>query len=156
MMNIEILYEDRDIIVCVKPHGVPSQSDRSSAMDMISWIKNHLAAESGKKGGFYVGAVHRLDRPVAGVMVYAKTKKAAEEQYDVLFLDEAVYAIGAGLLDESLILEFLKNKPPHLEVILTGQGPSKALIDAADYVSEIKKLKHPFDHGMSARKGIER
>ena len=79
MMNIEILYEDRDIIVCVKPHGVPSQSDRSSAMDMISWIKNHLAAESGKKGGFYVGAVHRLDRPVAGVMVYAKTKKAAED-----------------------------------------------------------------------------
>lgn len=84
------------------------------------------------------------------------TKKAAEEQYDVLFLDEAVYAIGAGLLDESLILEFLKNKPSHLEVILTGQGPSKALIDAADYVSEIKKVKHPFDHGMSARKGIER
>ena len=79
MMNIEILYEDRDIIVCVKPHGVPSQSDRSSAMDMISWIKNHLAAESGEKGGFYVGAVHRLDRPVAGVMVYAKTKKAAED-----------------------------------------------------------------------------
>lgn len=84
------------------------------------------------------------------------TKKAAEEQYDVLFLDEAIYAIGAGLLDESLILEFLKNKPSHLEVILTGQGPSKALIDAADYVSEIKKVKHPFDHGMSARKGIER
>ena len=48
-------------------------------MDMISWIKNHLAAESGKKGGFYVGAVHRLDRPVAGVMVYAKTEKAAED-----------------------------------------------------------------------------
>ena len=61
MMNIEILYEDRDIIVCVKPHGVPSQSDRSSAMDMISWIKNHLAAESGKKGGFYVGAVSSLN-----------------------------------------------------------------------------------------------
>ena len=84
------------------------------------------------------------------------TKKAEEEQFDVLFLDEAVYAIRAGLLDESLILEFLKNKPPHLEVILTGQDPSKALIDAADYVSEIKKVKHPFDHGMSARKGIER
>lgn len=78
MINVEILYEDRDIIVCVKPHGMPSQSDRSSSMDMISWIKNHLAVESGKKGGFYVGAVHRLDRPVAGIMVYAKTKKAAE------------------------------------------------------------------------------
>ena len=84
------------------------------------------------------------------------TQKAAEEHYDVLFLDEAIYTIGAGLLDEALLLDFLKNKPQQLEVILTGQGPSQALMDAADYVSEIRKIKHPFDRGMAARKGIER
>lgn len=83
-------------------------------------------------------------------------KKACEENYDVLFLDEAIYTIRAGLLDESLILDFLKNKPPHLEVILTGQEPSQALIDAADYVSEIRKVKHPFDQGIGARRGIEK
>lgn len=83
------------------------------------------------------------------------TKKAAEEEYDVLFLDEIIYTIGAGLFHEELLLDFLKNKPQKLEVILTGQGPSCELIEAADYVSEIQKIKHPFDKGLPARKGIE-
>lgn len=84
------------------------------------------------------------------------TQAAREERYDVLFLDEAIYAIRAGLLDEALVLDFLSKKPAGLEVILTGQGPSQALIEAADYVSEIRKVKHPFDRGVPARKGIER
>lgn len=84
------------------------------------------------------------------------TQKAVSEQYDVLFLDEAIYTIRAGLLSEDLVLDFLKNKPEHLEVILTGQDPSPALVEAADYVSEIQKRKHPFDKGIPARKGIEK
>ncbi len=84
------------------------------------------------------------------------TQRACEEYYDVLFLDEVIYTIRAGLLDESLVLDFLRKKPANLEVILTGQDPSQALIEAADYVSEIRKVKHPFDQGIPARKGIER
>ena len=76
--------------------------------------------------------------------------------FDVLFLDEAVYCVRNGLLEEAALLDFLKNKPEHLEVILTGQDPSPALIECADYVSEIRKVKHPFDKGVRARKGIER
>jgi len=53
-------------------------------------------------------------------------------------------------------LHYLEQKPADLEVILTGQNPSNALIDAADYVSNIQKQKHPFDRGLPARKGIER
>lgn len=87
---------------------------------------------------------------------YTVTELAREEKYDVLFLDEIIYTIAAGLLREEIVLDFLKNKPPHLEVILTGQNPGQALIDTADYVSEIRKIKHPFDHGMGARNGIER
>ena len=79
------------------------------------------------------------------------TKKAEEEKYDVLFLDEAVYTISAGL-----VLDFLKKKPKKLEVILTGNTPDARLIDLADYVSEIRKIKHPFDKGMKARAGIEK
>ena len=86
----------------------------------------------------------------------AVTRRAAEENFDVLFLDETIYTIRAGLLSEELVLDFLKSKPQQLEVILTGQGPSQALIDAADYVSEIHKIKHPFDQGIGARKGIEK
>ena len=84
------------------------------------------------------------------------TKKAEEEKYDVLFLDQAVYTISAGLLDEELVLDFLKKKPKQLEVILTGNTPDARLIDLADYVSEIRKIKHPFDKGMKARAGIEK
>lgn len=86
----------------------------------------------------------------------AVTQKAAAERFDVLFLDEVIYTIRAGLLDESLVLDFLKKKPAGLEVILTGQNPGPALIEAADYVSEIRKIKHPFDRGLPARRGIER
>ncbi len=81
---------------------------------------------------------------------------AAEENYGLVFFDEIIYTIQAGLLDEQLVLDFLRNKPAGLEVILTGQGPSPALIEAADYVSEIRKIKHPFDQGIPARAGIER
>ena len=86
----------------------------------------------------------------------AVTQKAREENYDLLFLDEAIYTIRAGLLDESLLLDFLRHKPEKLEVILTGQDPSDDLLAAADYVSEIKKIKHPFDQGIAARPGIEK
>lgn len=83
------------------------------------------------------------------------TEKAVSGDYDVLFLDEAIYTVTAGLLDEEPILEFLDGKPEKLEVILTGNTPSPALLERADYVSEIKKRKHPFDKGVRARKGIE-
>lgn len=84
------------------------------------------------------------------------TEMARVGAYDVIFLDEIIYAIRAGMIDESLVLEFLKTKPHDLEVIMTGQGPSEAMIAAADYVSEIRKVKHPFDNGQKARVGIEK
>ena len=83
-------------------------------------------------------------------------QKAAAEDFDVLFLDECIYTIRAGLLDEELLIRFLETKPDRLEVILTGQKPGKRLISAADYVSEIRKIRHPFDAGVPARRGIER
>ena len=84
------------------------------------------------------------------------TQKAAEEGFDVLFLDESIYTIRAGLLDEDLLVHFLETKPAGLEVILTGQNPGQRLVDLADYVSEIRKVRHPFDEGVPARRGIER
>ena len=84
------------------------------------------------------------------------TKKALEENFDILFCDELIYTIRAGLFDESILIEYLKTKPENLEIILTGQDPSDALIELADYVSEIRKIKHPFDQGLPARKGIEK
>jgi 23S rRNA pseudouridine1911/1915/1917 synthase len=76
---LNILYEDSEIIVAVKPAGVEAQSAKRFAPDMVSEIKKHLVINklctAGKEP--YVAVIHRLDKPVSGVMVYAKTKKAA-------------------------------------------------------------------------------
>ena len=83
-------------------------------------------------------------------------QRAAAEQYDVLFLDEVLYAIRAGFLKEDRVVSFLENKPDRLEVILTGQGPGSRLLALCDYHSEICKRKHPYDRQQEARDGIER
>ena len=77
------------------------------------------------------------------------------KNYDVFVLDEAVCAVGIGLLEENELIRFLENKPKKLEVILTGHTISDRLLQTADYVTEMKKIKHPFDRGISARQGIE-
>lgn len=82
-MNLNILFEDKDIIVCHKPVGIASQNDRSFNPDMTSLLKNHLAksisksSANGIKKEPYVGVIHRLDKPVEGVLVYGKNPKAA-------------------------------------------------------------------------------
>lgn len=75
-MKLNILYEDQEIIIVVKPAGVPSQSDKSMAPDMVSYLKNEIYQRTGKTNP-YLAIVHRLDRGVSGVMVFAKTKEAA-------------------------------------------------------------------------------
>ena len=73
-MKLDILYEDNDIIVCHKAPGVSSQQERSYDPDMVSMLMNHFAKNGVKNP--YVGVVHRLDKPVAGVIIYGKTKAA--------------------------------------------------------------------------------
>ena len=74
----------------------------------------------------------------------------------LLVLDEVIGAYGYNLIDRQILLDFLKSKPPMLEVVMTGRNPAVELTDLADYVSEIKKIKHPYDKGIKARRGIER
>lgn len=77
---MKVLYEDRDIIVCIKEPGVPTQSDKSRDMDMVNMLRNYenTSGLGGIKvaGVPYIGLVHRLDRPVGGVMVFAKNADA--------------------------------------------------------------------------------
>jgi len=76
---LEIQWEDTQVIVVYKPAGVESQSSRGFSSDMVSELKRHIHSLSPDKGEPYVGVIHRLDKPVSGIMVYAKTKKAAAE-----------------------------------------------------------------------------
>jgi len=78
MNNLEILYEDNHIIIVVKPCNILSQEDSTKDPDMLTLIKEYLKVKYNKPGNVYLGLVHRLDRPVSGVMVFAKTSKAAK------------------------------------------------------------------------------
>lgn len=76
---LKVLYEDDEILVVIKPAGVESQAAKRFAPDMVSEVKKHLVINKSCTPGKepYVGVIHRLDKPVSGVMVYAKTKRAA-------------------------------------------------------------------------------
>lgn len=76
--NLEILYEDNHLIVVIKKPNILSQSDITKDLDMLTIIKKYLKEKYNKKGNVYLGLVHRLDRPTGGIMVFAKTSKAAK------------------------------------------------------------------------------
>ncbi len=80
---------------------------------------------------------------------------ADKGECDLLILDEALGAVSSGMLDNERLIGFIKNKPEKLELVLTGRGVAKELIDLADYVSDIRAVKHPAEKGINARKGIE-
>lgn len=75
-MQLNIIYEDKDILICFKPAGIATQTAKLSSQDMVSLLKNYLAKQSGSKSP-YVGVIHRLDQPVSGLLVFAKNQKAA-------------------------------------------------------------------------------
>lgn len=77
MEQLNIAYEDNHIIVVVKPQNIPTQEDESKDKDLLTMIKEYIKERDNKPGNVYVGLVHRLDRPTGGVMVFAKTSKAA-------------------------------------------------------------------------------
>ena len=85
--------------------------------------------------------------------VLAKIKHGG---YSLLILDEVIGALNAKVFEMPKLIEFLRHKPENLEVVLTGRNPAPELVEIADYVSEIRKVKHPMDKGIMAREGIEK
>lgn len=82
--------------------------------------------------------------------------KILSGNYGMLILDEIIAADNNGLIPHNHLAGFLKNKPDYLEIVLTGRSPSQDLIDISDYISDIRKVKHPFDQNIPARTGIEK
>lgn len=95
-MDLSILYEDEELLVCRKPAGVAVQTKKLGQADMESLLKNYRVARGEQP---YIGVVHRLDQPVEGVMVFAKTKEAAAAlgcQIAAKFADKCYYALVDG------------------------------------------------------------
>lgn len=100
MEKLVVLYEDNHVIVVVKPHNVPSQADESGDMDMLNMVKNYVKEKYNKEGEAYIGLVHRLDRPTGGIMVFARTSKAASrltEQFKEHGIQKTYYAVTSAI-----------------------------------------------------------
>lgn len=112
MRKLTILHEDEDILVCIKPMGVPSQSDKTRDPDMVTLVKKYLFDKGETKEEPYVGLVHRLDRPVGGIMVFARNQEAAADlsvqMLDGVF-DKYYQAVLTGEMDaeEGVMKDFL-------------------------------------------------
>jgi cob(I)alamin adenosyltransferase len=86
----------------------------------------------------------------------AAADAAKRGECDLLVLDEIIAAYNLGMVDGALVRELVEKKPEKLVLVLTGRNPPPFMLEAADYVSEIRKVKHPFDRGVTARNGIEK
>lgn len=82
-------------------------------------------------------------------------QEVSSGKYNLLIMDEIMATLSNGFIKTEEILDFIENKPDNLEVVMTGRNAPEELIKIADYVSEIKAVKHPFENGTPARKGIE-
>lgn len=82
-------------------------------------------------------------------------EKIASDAYDLIVLDELTYLIGLGILDEDEVIALFRARPQRLHLVITGRDASPGLIEYADLVTEMRAIKHPFQKGIKAQKGIE-
>ncbi|MBQ2639528.1 MAG: RluA family pseudouridine synthase [Bacilli bacterium] len=130
MNKLNILYEDNHIIVVEKMPNILSQSDITKDMDLLTMVKSYIKERYNKPGNVYLGLVHRLDRPVGGLMVFAKTSKAAKrlsEQIKKHQFDKYYLAIVNGVLKEDGVLEDKLKKLDNGNTIVSDDGKESIL-----------------------------
>ena len=94
-----------------------------------------------------------VDGAVSG---YEKSKDALlHGEYDIVILDEITIPVAMGILSEDSVLDLISNKPPSVELIITGRNATEKMIEAADLVSDVHEIKHYYEQGVLSRKGIE-
>ena len=153
MKQLKVLYEDNHIIVVEKPPNIPSQGDKTNDENMLDIIKGYIKEKYNKPGNVYVGLVHRLDRPVGGVMVFAKTSKAASrlsEQVRNKIFKKEYLAIVDGKLENKLgTLEdyLLKNEKNNMSKVVP-ENTKNAKYAKLDY----EVLKYDSDINLSVLK----
>lgn len=116
MNKSDVIYEDNHIIVVRKPENILSQKDNTNDIDMTEIVKNYLKDKYNKPGNVYLGLLHRLDRPVGGLMIMAKTSKAAKRLSDDIKkhkLNKTYIAVVDGIIekDNGVMKDYLKRLP---------------------------------------------
>ncbi len=132
--NLNILYEDNHIIVVIKPYNILSQSDNTNDLDMLTIIKNYIKEKYNKPGNVYLGLVHRLDRPTGGIMVFAKTSKAAsrlsKQIKDDKFTKKYLAVVhGTFTKKEGTLENYIKKTEDNSSIITTKEEGKYAKLD---------------------------
>lgn len=129
----------------------------SSEIDVLKRIEGISVYTLSTHRGFYknLNEEQRKETKKEYGKLLETVMEESQNNADVLVLDEILSACTHGIADEDKLIEFLKNKPEGLEVVMTGRNPSEKLMETADYITEMTKIKHPYDRGIKARKGIE-
>ena len=134
MNKLEVLYEDNHVIVVYKPANILSQGDVTGDIDMLTLIKKYIKEKYNKPGNVYLGLVHRLDRPVQGVMVFAKTSKAASRLTKQIQNNEFrkhYLAIVNGILDEKNgeFCDYLEKLDNGNTIVTNSESGKKAILN---------------------------
>ena len=148
MQDLKVIFEDNHIIVVEKPVNIPSQGDKTGDIDMLTIIKKYIKEKYNKPGNVYLGLVHRLDRPVGGVMVFAKTSKAAarlsEQVREKIFQKTYLVIVNGKMEARSGTLEdyLLKNEKNNMSKVVK-EGTKNAKFASLDY--EVLKYNEEID-----------
>ncbi len=135
------------------------KNDESSEVKTFELIDNIEYVHCKTDYGFYTFMsedTKEKAREEYNNLLISMIDKVQNDDYRMLVLDEVISADGFQLIDHNVLMNFLRNKPEQLEVVMTGRDPAEELVDLADYVSYVKKIKHPYDKGIGARIGIEK
>ncbi len=103
---------------------------------------------------FAMNEQEKADTRAQMTAAFEQAVQAAQDD-DLLVLDELCSAISTGMVPLETVLAFLDSRPTNLEVVITGRDPAPALQERADYITEMRKVRHPFDKGVNAREGVE-
>jgi len=148
-VELNVIYEDNHIIVVEKPAGIPTQADSSKDIDMYTLVGKYIKEKYNKPGNVFVGIVHRLDRPVGGIMVFARTSKGASRLSEqirnrtfkktYLANVEGIFKEKRGTLENYLLKDEEKNKS-----FVVNENTRGAKFARLDYevIEENSKKKH--------------
>ena len=128
MNKLRVFYEDNHIIVVEKPFNVLSQADSTKDIDMLTIVKKYIKEKYNKPGNVYLGLVHRLDRPVSGIMVFAKTSKAASRLSEQVrthkFSKKYLAVVNGKLKNEDTFIDYLVKKE-NQDTVVTDKNHGK-------------------------------
>lgn len=151
---MKIIYEDNHLLVVLKPINIPVQEDDSKDLDMLTYLKKYLKEKYNKPGNVYLGLVHRLDRPVSGIMVFAKTSKAtsrlSEQIRNHTFKKEYMAVLCGKTPKKDILVDKLLKNPKTNTTVVSEKGKEAILsYELIEYKNNYSLVKINLETGRS-------